>query len=315
LSTPSTSETVRSLYSELESLQHVVVLGDAELTHDLEHEFATRLESQPVTATSAETAPDDDALLVYTSGTTGDPKGVLHAHRLVLRMLPGFYMKFNLDIDGVYYTAIDWAWMGSLATLLPALLTGQSVVAANYKRFRPPEQLSLLERYGVTHGDFPPTALNMLRQTDLTTYDLELKTVLSGGESLSPETLRYFESHGIPILEGYGQTEGSPLICNCEAFFDVKAGSIGKPVPGHEIRLVTERADEEGVGEIAFRTPDPVKFKRYIGRNESDEEYYEDDWYLTGDLKRESTTMATSGTFPAQTILLSHPDTGSHQSK
>jgi len=95
----------------------------------------------------------------------------------------------------------------------------------------------------------------------------------------------------------------------------VKAGSIGKPVPGHEIRLVTERADEEGVGEIAFRTPDPVKFKRYIGRNESDEEYYEDDWYLTGDLKRESTTMATSGTFPAQTILLSHPDTGSHQSK
>jgi acetyl-CoA synthetase len=172
--------------------------------------------------------------------------------------------------------------MGSLSTLLPAFLTGQSVIAADYKRFRPAEQLALLERYGVTHADFPPTALNMLRQEDLSAYDLELSMILSGGEALSPETFRHFESHGIPVLEGYGQTEATPLISNCEAFFEVKAGSIGKPVPGHEIVLLTDLVDEPGVGEIALRTPDPAKFKRYI--NDSVEEDREDGLYLTGDL-------------------------------
>lgn len=278
-------ETIRNLYSDLDQLQHVLVIGDTELK-DIEMDFTSCVASQSVESTPEVTSADDDALLVYTSGTTGDPKGVVHAHRLVLGMLPGFYMKFNIDIDGIYYTAIDWTWMGSLTTILPALLTGQSVVASNYKKFRPAEQLSLLERYGVTHGDFPPTALNMLRQADITSYDLDLKMVLSGGEALSPETFRYFESHGIPVLEGYGQTEATPLICNCESFFDIKIGSMGKPVPGHELKLVEEHADEEGVGEIALKTPDPVKFKRYIGASDNGDNNHDGEWYLTGDLAR-----------------------------
>jgi acetyl-CoA synthetase len=280
---------VRDLRADLEDLEHVVVVGDPDRLGEDEYRFDALLDAQSTDASPADTAAEDDALLVYTSGTTGDPKGVMHAHRVMLGTLPGFNMKYNVDIDGVYYTAVDWSWMGSLTTIMPALLTGQAIVGSNYTSFEADEQLSLLERYGVTHGNFPPTALNLLREADDSAYDIQLQVIVSGGEALAPETLSHWQSRGVPILEGYGQTEANPLICNCERFFDVKEGSMGRPVPGHEIQLRRngEPVERGEVGEIALKRPDPALLKRYFGPEIDTEEYFEGDWYLTGDLARE----------------------------
>lgn len=277
---------VRELRSDLDNLEYVIVVGDPELSYENEYRFDEFLNEQPTEVSPVETAAEDDALLVYTSGTTGDPKGVLHAHRVMLGTLPGFNMKYNVDTDGIYYTAVDWSWMGSLTTIMPALLTGQAVVGSNYTSFEADEQLTILERYGVTHANFPPTALNLLREADDSLYDIRLEVVVSGGEALSPETLTYWQSRDIPVLEGYGQTEANPLICNCEYFFEVKEGSIGRPVPGHEIQLRKngEPVEQGTVGEIAVKRPDPLQLKRYLGEEIDTEEYFEGDWFLTGDL-------------------------------
>ncbi|WP_254525754.1 acyl-CoA synthetase [Natrinema caseinilyticum] len=279
---------VRDLYNDLDQLEHIIIVGDESPEHENEYHFDDFLDKQPVEASPAETKAEEDALLVYTSGTTGDPKGVMHAHRVMLGTLPGFNMKYNVNTDGVYYTAVDWSWMGSLTTIMPALLTGQTIVGSNYTSFKADEQLSILERYGVTHGNFPPTALNILREGNDSGYDIQLRVIVSGGEALSPETLTYWRSREIPILEGYGQTESNPLICNCEYFFDVKKGSMGRPVPGHEIQLRKngEPVEQGEVGEIALKRPDPAQLKRYVGEVET-EEYFEGDWFLTGDLARE----------------------------
>src|SRR5690606_5863578 len=135
----------------------------------------------------------DPAMMIFTSGTTGPPKGALHGHRVLLGHLPGvqFHHEFLPQPDDLLWTPADWAWAGGLLNvLLPGLYLGVPVVAGRFDRFDPETALGLMEKMRVRNAFIPPTALRMLKAVTgiRRRFDLALRSVASGGESLGRET-------------------------------------------------------------------------------------------------------------------------------
>src|SRR5215470_2877039 len=186
--------------------------------------------------TPVATAADDPALMVYTSGTTGPPKGALHAHRVLLGHLPGIEVphEFLPQSGDRFWTPADWAWAGGLLNvLLPGLHYGVPVVAHRSEKFDPEQAYALMARLGVRNAFIPPTALRMLRAVPPPRQPLVLRSVGSGGESLGAETYEWGKSAlGVTINEFYGQTECNLVLASCAAIDVSRPGAIGKPVPG-----------------------------------------------------------------------------------
>jgi acetyl-CoA synthetase len=238
---------------------------------------------------TADTGPDDPAMMIYTSGTTGQPKGALHGHRVVLGHLPGVQMPHEfLPAPGDrLWTPADWAWAGGLLNiLLPGLYFGVPVVARKFERFDPEAALDLISSQDVRNAFIPPTALRMLRQVrdPAARFGLRLRTLASGGEALGEETFAWGrETLGLAINEFYGQTECNLVVASCAAAGVSRSGSMGKAVPGHDVRII--RADgtfaaPDELGQVAVRRPDPVMFLAYWNRPEAK---FLGDWMTTGD--------------------------------
>jgi acetyl-CoA synthetase len=239
-----------------------------------------------------DTLADDPALMIYTSGTTGNPKGALHAHRVLLGHLPGVQMphEFLPQPDDRLWTPADWAWAGGLLNvLLPGLYFGIPVVAKASAKFDPEEAFDLMARLAVRNCFVPPTALRMLRAVanPRGRYDLALRTVGSGGESLGAETLAWGrEALGLTVNEFYGQTECNLVLASCSAIGVTRPGTIGKPVPGHEVAVVRadgSRTAPGEAGQIAVLRPDPVMFLGYWNNDEATRAKFVGDWLMTGD--------------------------------
>lgn len=245
-----------------------------------------------------DTAPDTPATILYTSGTSGRPKGVLHGHRYLAGSLPGYQLWFHLQDPDTFaaqrvWTPSEWAWAGALFSLVfPTLAMGGTVVS-NIRRsgFDPDSALSLINDVGATRAVLPPTALSRIRQAipqpDTTLPSLEV--VQSGGEPLSPNLQEWAEmTFDIVVNEAYGQTEANALVGNCRLLLEHRAGSVGKPYPGHKIRFIDENEEpvETGeLGELAVETPDPVVFLEYWNEPEATAAKFTDDGLLkTGDV-------------------------------
>ena len=247
------------------------------------------LEAEPVTAAS--TTADTPALIIYTSGTTAEPKGALHAHRALIGHLPGFELShsyFPQDGD-VFWTPADWAWIGGLMdALLPSLYFGKPIVASPPGRFDTEVAVRILRECSVRNAFLPPTALRMMRRDGVALDGLGLRTVMSGGESLDAATLEWFrEATGLTIAEIYGQTEANYLVGNSPGLYEVRPGSMGLPYPGHEVKLIDETGNPVPVGEtgeVALETPDPVAFLEYWNRPEATSAKYIGRSLRTGDL-------------------------------
>jgi acetyl-CoA synthetase len=282
-------ETVRELREDIESLETVFVVGDVD-PEPGEVRLNNALDDHSTVFGPVETTPEDTGVILYSSGTTGQPKGIVHGHRILLAHFPGYQIIYNMDMEGVYYTPADWGWGGGLIDLVTAAMYhGQPLVGSNLGKFVPEEQYELLEEYGVTHGFIPPTALNMLSGTDDEPYDLDLEIICAGGESLSTAAHEWATERDIVINEFYGQTEANLLVANCEAVWGSKPGSMGRAMPGREVAVVDddgERVETGEVGEVALRNPwdDPIWFNEYLNMPEETEAVLEDDWHLTSDL-------------------------------
>ena len=256
-------------------------------------DFWQRLTSTLPLEEAVSTSADDPAFLLYTSGTTGPPKGALIAHRSLLGNLTGFEASHNgFPVSGdVLYTPADWAWTGGLLDgLLPSWYYGVPVVAYDSKKFQADAIMSLMSRHKVTCAFIPPTALKMLRSCPdvFETHKLSLRSVMSAGETVGEELFAWGrEMLGIDINEMCGQTEHNYLMGNCSAHLPVKPGSMGKAYPGHRVAILGEDGellDDGKVGQIVAHRDDPVHFLGYWNNPDATRKKYTGDWFHTGDV-------------------------------
>jgi acetyl-CoA synthetase len=248
-------------------------------------------EFQPI-----QTGAEDPAFISYTSGTTGPPKGAFHAHRVLLGHMPGIEFPHNFfpKEDDLFWTPADWAWMGGfMDVLLPSWHHGIPVVAHRAKKFDPEEAFHLLAKYGIRNAFMPPTALKMMRQVKdpRSRYDYQMRSIGSGGEALGEELLEWGkEVMGLTINEFYGQTEVNLVVGSCSEVMEIRPGSMGKAIPGHEVAVVDDSGNPVPfgtVGEVAIKRPDPVMCLEYWKNPEATRDKYVGDWWVTGDLAKQ----------------------------
>ena len=268
----------RVVLGESESLERVRALGYDGRLIDVDHELGPLLAAASPVFEPAPTTPETPALLVYTSGTTGSPKGALHGQRVLAGHLPGFELShdFYPQPGDRIWSPADWAWIGGLYdVLMPGLAHGTPVVAFRAQRFDPEQAFDLIARTGVRNVFMPATALRLMRRADGPSGSL--RTLASGGETVGEETAAWCrERFGVRLNEFYGQTEANLLIGNCAAWPE-RPGWMGRAYPGHELRLVE--------GEIAVRVEgDPVVFLGYWRNAEATAAKVRDGWLHTGDL-------------------------------
>src|SRR5665647_1898240 len=259
-------ERIAEIRKDLPDLKLVLSLdGEGEGALD----FAATLARASSDFTPVDTAADDPAMMVYTSGTTGQPKGALHAHRVLIGHLPGVetHHDFFPQPGDRIWTPADWAWAGGLLNvLLPGLHYGVPVVVRRSEKFDPEEAFALMARAQIRNAFIPPTALRMLRaaRNPQGCHDIKMRSIGSGGESLGAETYEWGkQAFGLTINEFYGQTECNLVLSACGALGVSRPGAIGKPVAGHTVAVIGRdghplKAGE--AGQIAVKRPDPVMF-------------------------------------------------------
>lgn len=242
-------------------------------------------------ASFASTTSDDPALLLYTSGTTGNSKGALHAHRVLLGH-HALDLAWDRVQDGdVAYSPVDWTWGGGMFLgLLAPLAYGMTLVAHRGRHFDPQVIAAVLRAAGVTVGFFPPTALRALHCAGVLTAgaDLRLRALITGAEAVEPELIAWArESVGVSINNAFGQTEANALIGHAHVLGDLDAAALGRAYPGRRIVVLDDRHQPVApgeMGEIAVAADDPVCMIGYWNNAAATEAKLADGWLLTNDI-------------------------------
>ena len=269
----------------------VVLVADAGTDGDDFLDLWRALDAASDSFTPVRTKADDPGLIVYTSGTTGNPKGALHAHRTLIGHLPGveFPHEFFPQPGDLMWTPADWAWVGGLMNALMASWHhGVPVLAYRAGKYDPEEALHLMAKHQVRNTFMPPTALKLMRQVkNADGFGVDLRSVACAGEPMGEELLEWGRDVlGVTFNEFYGQTECNLVVSNCASIMAVKPGSMGRAVPGHVVDVI----DDDGnplapgkPGKIAIKRPDPVMFLQYWDDPKATTEKFIGDWLITGD--------------------------------
>ncbi|QFU81452.1 acyl-CoA synthetase [Natronorubrum aibiense] len=295
---PSVRETVDEIRDECPALEHVIELGDESSVGGDAHAFDDLLEAHESGIDVYDATPETPTAIMYTSGSTGPPKGVRHSHALWLGRAAAAYNYFDQGLEAgetTVWTPADWAWGAALGgTLFAAWHHGCTVVGWPRDGFDPEAAYDLMECHGVTKAFMPPTALRMLMAVDdpEAQFDLALETFASAGEPLTSEVVDWVDETfaDVAINEFYGQTELNLVVGNSETWFDTRPGSMGKPFPGYELAVLDPETHDElepgEVGELAVKPGDRrVFFDEYWKLPEKTaNKQTTEGWFLTGDL-------------------------------
>jgi acetyl-CoA synthetase len=328
---------VRAVRDSVPSLRHVYTVGSPGGAAPVGAvDFASVLAAADPAPRAPTTRADDAALLHFTSGTTGTPKGAVHVHEAALMHYATGRYALDLRDGDVYWCTADPGWVtGTSYGLLAPLLHGVTCVV-DAGEFDPERWYSILESERVAVWYTAPTAIRMLMRAGPEVAGRHarpaLRLVASVGEPLNPEAVWWgLDTLGLPILDNWWQTEtGGIAIANTPGQ-DVKPGSMGRPLPGIEACIVrrvgdahVERIVEPGVeGELALATPWPSMFRDYLGQTERYRRCFRDGLYLTGDLARRDadgyfwfvgraddvikSAGHLIGPFEVESVLLEHP--------
>lgn len=239
--------------------------------------------------TGAPTRSSDPAYIVYTSGTTKDPKGVVHrvAYTYAKRMQAAVW--FDVKRDDVVWCTAGTGWAKSLWNVLLGPWSCGARIVLHEGGFNTEERMDMIRDLGVTVLCQAPTEYRLeakLAHLGERWKLPRLRHCVSAGEPLNPEVIeRWKEAFGLTILDGYGQTENTLLVANVPGM-TVRPGSMGRPTPGHDVAVV----DADGkicppgeVGDIALRGDPPSLFAGYYKNEEETRASRRGEWYLTGD--------------------------------
>jgi len=247
----------------------------------------------------APTDPEEMALLHFTSGTTGKPKGAVHVHRAVLAHHVTGKLALDLRPGDVFWCTADPGWVTGTSYGIVSPLSNGVTLLVDEAEFDAERWYRTLHDQRVNVLYTAPTAVRMLMRsgTELPKrFDFSsLRLIASVGEPLNPEAVIWGEEAlGLPIHDNWWQTEtGGIMIANFRAM-DIRPGSMGRPLPGIEAAIVARREEggvevvrEAGVeGELALRRSWPSMFRAYLNDEERYRRCFSGDWYLTGDLAR-----------------------------
>jgi acetyl-CoA synthetase len=247
------------------------------------------------------TLAHDPAILLYSPSPAGTCKGALLPHSVLIGHLPGFVASHNWfpQTGDVLWTPADWSCTGGLLNaVLPTLYFGHAVVGTR-GHFSVERSFQLLERYQVTNLFLPPTSLKRMMKAlpaPSGEFQLALRSIAAGGDAVEPEVFAWArDTLGVTVNEVFGQTESNYVIGNSHEKWPARAGSIGRPYPGHNVALL----DDDGkpvapgeVGEISVNRHDihgyvdPVMFLGYWRDDEATRAKFLGAWSRTGDLAR-----------------------------
>jgi acetyl-CoA synthetase len=290
---PTTLPNLLAIRDKLTQLRHVI---GVDVLESRVLDWKKLLEKASGNFQCVDTSAEDPAMIVYTSGTTGPPKGALKAHRVMIGNVPGFVHSHDFfpQKGDMFWSPADWAWTGGLMdALLPSWLFGIPILG--YRgRFDAEKAYYLLEKYGIRNSFLFPTALKLMMKAvpnPKEKYRLNLRSIMSAGESVGVTVIEWArEQLGVTINEMFGQTEINYVVGNCQAAWPVKPGSIGRPYPGHRVAVIDENGAEVKrgeLGEIAVdRRGDPVFFLEYWKNEKATKEKFIGDWGCTGDQGR-----------------------------
>lgn len=328
---------VAGIREALPSLEHVLLIGTAQQTthipgtldfHQLMREASDEFIIQPTT-------PEDIALLHFTSGTTGTPKGAVHVHGAVVAHHITGKLALDLHAEDVFWCTADPGWVTGTSYGIIAPLTNRVTMIVDEAEFDAERWYRILQEQKITVWYTAPTAIRMLMKAGteiVQKYDLShLRFLASVGEPLNPEAVVWsHKTYGLPFHDNWWQTETGGIMIANYASMDIRPGSMGKPLPGIEAAIVNKTSDgkievvtaPEIQGELALRPGWPSMFRAYLNEPERYQKCFADGWYLTGDLAkrdadgyfwfigRKDDVIKTSGhligPFEVESILLEH---------
>ncbi len=235
---------------------------------------------------------EDDMLMYFTSGTTGNPKMALHSYKYPLGHFHTANYWHCVDPDGLHLTISDTGWAkAAWGKIYGQWLCEAGLFVYDFDKFDAADILPLFAKYQITTFCAPPTMYRMLIKEDISKYDMSsVQHANTAGEALNPEVYKQIQSLlGIDIMEGFGQTETTCLIGNLHGR-EYKIGAMGKPVPLYDVDIVDPEGNSVDVGEngeIVIRTSERVPcglFKGYYKDEEKTKEVWHDGLYHTGDV-------------------------------
>lgn len=327
--------TVHNVISDLPELRHTIIV-DRQGKYDRQFQPGELSYAEEMSKTSDEfaipdTSPEDYAVMHYTSGTTGKPKGAVHVHGAIFGHYATSKWVLDLHDDDIYWCTADPGWVtGTSYGIFGPWSNGVSQVIYEGE-FRPGSWYKVIEKYKVTVWYTAPTAVRALMRVGeraAERHDLSsLRHICSVGEPLNPEAVVWAQRvFKMPIHDTWWQTEtGCILISNYPAL-DIRPGSMGKPVPGITAAVIDDEFNKVGSGEegnLALKPGWPSMFRTYWRNDDLYQSRFKNGWYITGDrayvdedgyfwfIGRADDVINTAGhlvgPFEVESVLLEHP--------
>lgn len=323
LTTSELKPRVDAIRKKLPDLKHILVVD--------EPTFKKSVEKASDSLRVAQTDPDDYAFMLYTSGTTGKPKGVVHSHRAVIQEHMTARWVLDLRDEDTYWCTADPGWVTGIAYEILGSWSNGVAALVYAGRFDPDRWYTLLDKYNVTVWYTAPTAIRMLMASGkeiVKKHNLShLRHLCSVGEPLNPEAIRWgIKAFGLAFHDTWWQTEtGAICIANYPSL-DIKIGSMGKPIPGLTAAIVDDKGRDMGTnkeGNIALKPKWPSMMHTIWKRPNKYKSYFTNGWYISGDrglvdkdgyfwfIGRADDVIKTSGErvgpFEVESALVAHP--------